>query len=299
MRSSFLAPEPGRYVIKLGVQAPDGKTGSDLVDIHADPPPAVAVDTMALPQGGTQSGVQVGDQFYPSKPGAWAQLVTLDRRTLEPVTGALAPYANKSYSCPNEAQCAQAQSELRDGLAKLGPDDLVIVSSPYTSSDWPGMTPYGLEGVLGRIGVSPTGFDQRSPVSPGGISAIGVPGTSPGKGNWRSVASAKPGAGRMQDYLIRSNDRDYVYAPSERVEFNTQAPGSNATTNVVQIGDRKFSTGLSERGGLQLVVVNRQTLEGRSDWFNTATGDPDLTLPFVLGNWRKPCRRPTPTATIW
>jgi hypothetical protein len=283
VRPNFLAPEPGRYVIKLGVEAPDGKTGSDLVDIQANPPPAVAVDTMAFGPGGTQSGVQVGDQFYPSRPGAWAQLVTLDRRTLEPVAGALAPYANKSYTCQDPPRCAQAQSDLRDGLAKLGPDDLVIVSSPYASSGAAGITPYGLEGALGRIGVSPTGFDQQATASPGGISAIGVPGTSPGKGNWRSVASAKAGAGRMQDYLIRNNERDYVYTPSERVEFNTQAPGSNATTNVVQIGDRKFSTGLSERGGLQLVVVNRRTLEGRSEWFNTATGDPDLTLPFVLG----------------
>ena len=103
----------------------------------------------------------------------------------------------------------------------------------------------------------------------------------------------------MQDYLIRNNERDYVYTPSERVEFNTQAPGSNATTNVVQIGDRKFSTGLSERGGLQLVVVNRRTLEGRSEWFNTATGDPDLTLPFVLGMLAEDLSKATPTATTW
>lgn len=282
LRSSLLAPEPGRYVIKLGVETPDGKTGYDLVDIHADPAPAMAVDTMAIPKGGTQSGVQVGDQFYPSKPGAWAQLVTLDRRTLEPVTGALAPYADRSYSCPNESQCAQAESELRAALAKLGPDDLVIVSSPYTSPGYPGLRPYGLEGVLGRIGVAPTGYERQSLLTAGAISAIGVPGTTPGKGDWRAVASPNPAAGRMQGYLIRSNDGDYVYTPSERVEFDTQAPGSNATTNVVQIGDRKFSTGISQRGGLQLVVVNRQTLEGHSEWFNTATGDPELTLPFVF-----------------
>jgi hypothetical protein len=271
-------------VVKLRVRAPDGKTGSDLVDVRADPPPAAAVDTMAFGRGGTQSGVEVGDAFYASRPGAWAQLVTLDRRTLEPVGGGLAPYANKSYSCQDPPRCAAAQVDLRNGLSKLGPDDLVIVSSPYSSTGAPGITPYGLEQALGRIGVKPTGFDQQATASPGGISAIGVPGTGPGKGNWHSVASAKPGAGRMQDYLIRNNEGDYSYAPSDRVEFNTQAPGSTATTNVVQIGDHKFSTPLSARGGLQLVVVNRQTLEGRSDWFNTATGDPDLTLPFVLGS---------------
>jgi hypothetical protein len=282
VRPNFLAPESGKYVVKLAVRAPDGKMGWDLVDIHADPRPAAAVDTMAFSPGGTQSGVEVGDAFYPSQPGAWAQLVTLDRRTLEPVDGALAAYANKSYTCQDPPRCAQAQSDLQGGLSKLGPDDLVIVSSPYSSSGAAGATPYGLEAALGRIGVNPTGFDQQANASPGGISAIGVPGTSPGKGNWHSVASQKPGAGRMQDYLVRNNERDYAYTPSERIEFNTQAAGSTGTTNVVQIGDRKFSTSLSARGGLQLVVVNRQTLEGRSDWFNTATGDPDLTLPFVL-----------------
>jgi hypothetical protein len=273
-RPRLVASQPGRYVLRLRVRARDGRTGSDLVDVRADPPPMVPVDTMAFPGNATQSGVDVGGRFYPSKPRSWAQLVTLDRGTLEPVTGKLADLANKAYFCETPWPCPDAQKALSSDLARLNRDDLVIVASPYrTGGGVTGETPFGLESALARIGVSPTGFDQRQDIaSPGGISAIGVPGTQPGQGNWRSVPSRDDGAGRMRDYLVRSNEGDYVFSPRDRLEFDTQAPGSDDDQNVIKVGNQSFTQpGKSHGGGLQVVVADRRTLTATSQYFNTGT----------------------------
>lgn len=283
LRPRLVVRKPGKYVVRLWVRAADGKVGSDLVDVRADPPPAEPVDTMASgPNGAT--GVKVGEDFYPAKPGAWAQLVTLDRGTLEPVKGKVADLANKSYPCPGAAygdpSFLQCTAALSADLKRLDGHDLVIVSNPVSTAAGKGTPAYGVYAALSRIGVTQTGFSNQPGLLPGSISAIGVPGTAPGKGNWHAVATSKrEGDGRMRDYLIRNNEADYVFAPSDRVEFNTQAAGSTEAAgvthavNVVQVGDRRFSEDLGgSQGGLQVVVVDAQTLDGSSHWYGTSNG---------------------------
>jgi hypothetical protein len=282
-RPRLVVRKPGKYVVRLSVRASDGKVGSDLVDVRADPPPAEPVDTMASgPNGST--GIKVGEDFYPAKPGAWAQLVTLDRGTLEPVKGKVADLANKSYPCPGAAygdsSFLKCTAALAADLNRLDGHDLVIVSNPVGTGSGQGTPAYGVYAALSRIGVSQTGFSNQPGLLPGSISAIGAPGTAPGKGNWHAVATSKrEGDGRMRDYLIRNNEGDYVFAPSDRVEFNTQAAGSteaagvNHAVNVVQVGDRRFSEDLGgSQGGLQVVVMDAQTLDGISHWYGTSSG---------------------------
>jgi hypothetical protein len=282
-RPRLVVRKPGKYVLRLRVRAADGRVGSDLVDVRADPPPAEPVDTMASgPNGAT--GVKVGTDFYPAQPGTWAQLVTLDRATLEPVTGKVADLANKSYPCPGAAygdpSFLKCTAALSADLNRLDGHDLVIVSNPLSTAGAKGTPAYGVYPALGRIGVSQAGFNSQQGLLPGSISAIGVPGTASGKGDWHAVATSKgEGEGRMRDYLIRNNEGDYVFAPSDRVDFNTQAAGSTEAAgvghavNVLQVGDQRFSEDLGgSQGGLQVVVLDAQTLAGSSHWYATSNG---------------------------
>jgi hypothetical protein len=286
-RPRFILARPGRYVVRLRVRAKDGKVGSDLVDVRADPVPAAAFDTMALNPGCPPAcravGIQVGEGgegFYPAKPGAWAQLVALDRQTLAPVTGAVADLANKSYPCPGAAygnpaflNCVAA---LKSDLSRLDSHHLAIVSNPITGVGGKGTPGYGLELALGRIGVKPTGFDDAPGLLAGSISAIGVPSATAPEAHWHAVTALQggegEGQGRMQDYLIRNNEDGYTFAPSEPIEFNTQASGSDFGKNVIAVGKQRLIADArrSEAGGLQVVVADRRTLAATSRFFDTS-----------------------------
>jgi hypothetical protein len=280
LRPRVLARRPGRYVLRLTVRAPDGKTGSDLVNVRSDPAPAANFDTMAPgPKGAT--GIRVGSHFYPAEPGVWVQIVTLDRQTLTPVKGNVADLANKGYPCPgavsgNRQKCVAA---LRKDLNRLDDNDLVIASNPLSTSKVKGTPGYGLEGALRRIGVQTTGFDGPAGMVPGAISAVGVPTDNPPQANWHGVFSTKrEGGGRMRDYLIRNNAGNHTFASSDRLDFNTQAKGSDDKTNVVTIGDKKFSQDVGDSyGGFQVVVVDAQTLEGQTYWFDLGNAGTSTT----------------------
>src|SRR3954453_21551660 len=76
----------GHYRIRLTVTARDGKRGSDLVSVDADPVPAVRVDTMTEASGG-KPGIKVGDQTYYADSGTggeqpWFQVLVLNHKTL-------------------------------------------------------------------------------------------------------------------------------------------------------------------------------------------------------------------------
>jgi hypothetical protein len=293
-RSRFVANQPGKYVLRLRVRASDGRTGSDLVDVAVDPPPAARVDTMADgPDGAT--GIRVGegeDGFYPAKPGAWAQLVALDRETLEPVTGKVAGLPNKSYPCdharygdPGLIQCVNA---LQQDLNRLDGHDLAIVSNPITTRYAKGTPGFGLELATTRIGVGSGGYNLARELLAGSFSAVGVPGAGPA--NWHAVVGQGDGTGegqgQMRGYLVRNNEgedvfspSEYVFSPGDRIEFDTQASGSDLAKNVITIGQKRYAADVGrpvptvEDGGIQVVVADRQTLTATSRYFST--GFPD------------------------
>jgi hypothetical protein len=281
-RWRFVADQPGRYVLRLRVRGRDGRTGSDLVDVRADPRPAARVDTMARGPNG-ETGIRVGegeDGFYPAKPGAWAQLVALDRGTLEPVTGKLADLANKSYPCdharygdPGLIQCVSA---LEQDLNRLDGHDLAIVSNPLGTIHAKGTPGFGLEFATTRIGVGVGGYNLAQHLLPGSFSAIGVLGAR--SANWHAVASpGHEGEGQMRGYLVRNNEREYVFSPGDRIEFDTQASGSDLAKNVITIGQKRYAADVVndgfQEGGIQVVVADRQTLTATSRYFST--GFPD------------------------
>lgn len=296
-RPSLKLGKIGRYKVRLTVTAPGGRTGSDSVlvqsetqgvpgGVQTDRAPAVWIDTMAFAPGSDQSAIKVGDQYYTSENDSWAQLVVLDRQTLKPIEGDL---ANQSYQCPTaeDLGCEDyAEAELKHDLASLPSTDLAIVANPYnrSQSDDPFQLAHNLEESLTRIGVAPTGFnDDYFQSSLGAISAIGVPGTTPGKGDWHSVVSRDQGAGEMHGYLIRGSDGDYTFQAPDRVDFDTQAKGSSPSQNVIQVGDKSFTQsfngGIRDGGGFQVVVLNAQTLQPDSSeppggyWFETDHSD--------------------------
>jgi hypothetical protein len=283
----------GRYKLRLTVTGQNGRTGRDSVVVHSatqggpaatDPPPAIPIDTMAQQQG--HYGIQVGQNFYAADPGSWAQVVALDRRTGEPVTGDL---ANKSYPCTldSQDQLNQCITSLATDLHNLDGKAVAIVSSPPD-----GPFSNGIEEALFFAKMIPdaTKFEVGS-VRPGGsISAIGMPG-QPSVGNWHPYVGppvSTHDGGRMRDYIVRTNAGDpknqikagdYVFAPTDHVDFDTQAAGSTDSQNVIQVGDQKFTQsfdgGIRDGGGFQVVVLDAQTLQPVSSmppggyWFET------------------------------
>jgi hypothetical protein len=280
-----------RFRVRHG-RALGGGFGGGGPGTPAHSPPAVPVDTMTFENGSGASGIKVGDNFYPSDPFPggrlpWAQVVALHRDTLEPAVvkddnDDPIFEGNSTIGCDDEAaNCPEAQEELRDDLAALGPSTLVIVSAPMPSSGNCSdvAIPAGLEAALSGMGVSSTGFDQQTDShSCGAISAIGIPGITPGEADWHAVAK-QPGGGRMQGSLILDNELKYTFESYDRVELDTQAQGSTDSQNVIQVGDKtykqSFSGGIHDGGGFQVIVLDAQTLAPTSppQWFETDQSD--------------------------
>ena len=302
-RATLKLGRRGRYKVRLTVTAQNGRTGRDSVIVRSEtqgvpqgptPPPAMTIDTMAFENGAPLSGIKVGDTFYPPTPDTvlgelpWAQIVALKRD--DPRKPFSEEAENYTIGCDNEpAACPEAQHELRDDLAAVGPNALVIVANPTPASGncTDVARPFGLETALAQIGVSPTGFDQQAGgQSCGAISAVGSPGTKPGQGDWHSDTAL--GGGGMQGYLVRNNEKHYDFAAYDHIAFDTQAQGSSGSQNVIQVGDQKFTqtfpAGIGTGGGFQVVVLDAQTLRPSAGmppngyWFETDHSDKQALL---------------------
>jgi hypothetical protein len=298
----------GRYKLTLSVTS-NGTTASDSTTVKADPTPAVPVDTMA--EEGGDFGIRVGtgpDSFFPAHLNSWAQLVTLQRDSLEPDPN-LQGLTNKSYDCPfsqvnpgEGTDLPQCVAQLQADLNKIDSHHIVIVANqPWQGDPLDVQHPYRLELALGRIGVAPTSFSRPPSCQPcydssgndvnaddhrltGSISAIGVPGTPEGEGDWHAVPSqdAGTGQGQMTGYLVRNNDDDYTFEAYDRIDFNTQAPGSSSSQNVIRVGDESFSQSFNG-GGFGVVVLDAQTLQGESHSFVTTNTGIDVLRQQLEG----------------
>jgi hypothetical protein len=291
---------PGSYRVQLTTTAYDGQSGSTVVQIAADPSPALPVDTMA--EEGGKLGIRVGTgpgSFYPAEDNAWAQMVALRRAPTsdDPVLKG----TNKSYPCPfsqvnpsEDPRLLQCVNQLRSDLQALNKSYLVIVANqPWQARYADTQQPYMLERALGPIGVAPTEFSNPPWCAPcdlgrgvppglrltGSISAIGVPGSPQGEGDWHAVPEPDDGTGQgqMTGWLIRNNAKNYTYESDERVDFDTQAEGTTESQNVIRVGQRTFPQafpgGIRDGGGFQVVVLDPRTLEGASHWFETDHSD--------------------------
>jgi hypothetical protein len=290
----FRADYPGLYRFRLTVTAPDGATGVDDVPMQVTSAPLVPIDTMASPLGQEKWGVLVGEHFYPD-PGdsqKWLQLVVLNPETLEPIPG---PMANKAYDCPEATQnphvdsnaanrCIQAVNSDLAQLKKDYPNKRLVVIGVSQTLDGdedndPGyrvQPAVGLPNALAPIGgreVAPDQWANRDqPMLRGRMSVVGFLGSKVAEGTNRLNLDLadRSYSGRIRGYLLRDNWGLYSsFASGAHETFDTQAPGSTATHNVMRIGGQTF-TADRERGdfgGFHVVILDRQILEGDSYFF--------------------------------
>jgi hypothetical protein len=259
----------GTYRLRLRVRAAGGRTGVDQVTLRADPPPALAIDTMAKDANG-KWGIQVGETHYAADPGQWLQVVVLDRSL-----GTLR--SNKSYSCPGlpaeaavEACHAKVVTDLK---GKLSGSDLVIAANQPDGA--PGGTPVGPAFALQDAGLKLPRQSYPAAAAAlkrGTYSAIGVP-REQGTGNSATVNEA--GAGEITGTLIRNNRLNYGFAPPDHLSFDTQAQGStfgdSTAKNVIRVGETSYTENVGGgAGGIHVVVVDRRSMKGSSHWFATA-----------------------------
>ncbi len=271
------ADQRGLYIVRLTVTGPNGRTGTDEVTLRAgrtlggeltvNPPPIVSVDTMAQQEG--KDAIVVGGRSYSPSPNAWLQVLVLDRQNLTVVK-------EKSFPCDGAVfgNAGHCPTDVADFLRPYQDNALVIVSAPAHTG---GPAPYGIaaDRALERIGIRhedfPAEYSNGNNLARGTFSAIGVADGTRGEAVARSASTNAAGGGRMTGYLVRDNLGNYTFAPSERVKFSTQAPGSSATTNVIQVGDHTYPTSLpaDTAGGIQAVVVDRDTLAGKQYFWDT------------------------------
>ncbi len=271
------ADEPGDYTFRLTVTAPDGRKGSDLVEVRADPPPLVPVDTMAVdPNGSGAHGILVGDRFIKGSPDKWLQVAVFKRDTLEYM-----PNLSHEYDCPGTTSrpfvsaasfFVSCYSQVQADLKRLDDSYLVIAANQPGSPDSTVQPPIGMESALHGVGLPPITYrgDPSHKLLRGTYSAIGLPGGGAGTGSQNAgdpLGSQHAGDGALKGYLVRDNKDHYGYTTPDRIEFNTQAPGStdcdgcSAQVNVVQVGEHKISINPKFCCGFfHVVVLDRRTL---------------------------------------
>ena len=274
----FKTTVPGRYRVKLRVTAKDGTKGSATLGVNALNPPLVPVDTMTETSGG-QPGISVGDQTYSadtSVKNPWWQVLVLDGTKLTEVS-------NQTYPCNRGSNGFCDDSDLQKDLGKLDDTDLVIAANHMADPNWaaPGYTSFH------KIGAKDYRAEDLPKDGVASYSAIGVPDTAEGQGNWH-LDPAKGSGGEMQGNLIIDNTGYYTYLPP-KVTFDTQVYGSNTSQNVVQIAGKTLTQQLpldpnqNGAGGFQVLVIPREDpVSAQSYWFPTGEQDFDSGEPGRL-----------------
>ncbi|MEX2105869.1 MAG: hypothetical protein WD810_03120 [Solirubrobacterales bacterium] len=281
----FRPDAPGTYKLGLEATGPQGTSSRDEIVLRVEPDPMVQIETMAKPQGQKSWGVRVGEQFYPD-PGdskKWLQVVVLSSDKLELVS-------NKAYDCPaatshprpsETSAVASCTRELEKDLAALktsGRKYVVIAVSQRPSGRlertpaWQVQPPVGARDALFAIaGVGTPYRNGGAGMLRGRMSVIGSFG-----GVRKIVVHDNPDLefllddGDIVGGLLRDNKGEYSsYASFEHLPYDTQAPGSDAATNVMRVGGEEYKQPVSNRGGFHVVVVEPEDLGGRSYWFNT------------------------------
>ncbi|HEX6116139.1 MAG TPA: hypothetical protein VFY99_03495 [Solirubrobacterales bacterium] len=293
----FRPDHPGVYKFQLTVTAPDGTRGVASVPADVPSDPLVPVNTMAKPPGHGW-GVQIGNQFYedPGNSQKWLQLVVLKPKTLELVS-------NKPYDCPQAtqnpyvtndlAQITPCSNQVQADLAQLKqtyPNQQLVVIGVSQRPDgavgstaaWSAQPSVGLPNALTAIGapnfIPPTWQNRDHPMLRGRMSVVGYLGAQ----GWEATAHNNfdmldlRDDGTIRGYLLKDNFGYYSsFASGEHLKFDTQAPGSTATHNVMRIGGQTFTADMpsgASHGGFHVVVVERQGLGGDSYFFDVAGG---------------------------
>jgi len=256
---------------------------------RVDPPPSVTIDTNAKGPGGA-TGIQIkgptpliaqcfpgANAFYPGTEDKWLHILVLNRKTLSMVY-------DHSYDCPESTahptpsevgQLSRCVEEVRTALGSYQNADhsnLVIATSQYDGKNPDVQPPVGMFAALNpSLGVDLWNWwNDHAKVTRGTFVAIGVAG-APDLGRELIGAQGDAGSARIIDNLVRDNQGNYGLVPGQRVEFDTQAPGSDEAKgiNVIRVGDKQFrQQGCTNKGGgIQALILDAQTLDGNSYYF--------------------------------
>ena len=271
---SLVADKVGTYRLGLTVTASDGSTGSDVTEARIDPVPAAYVSTHE--QQGGQWGILIstptGNAFYPGDVTKWLQVLVLDRRDLSLVL-------HKQYDCPQAtdnprpsqiAAVGPCQLALVNDLRSLPDRDnklLVATSQSSPSASYDVQPPNGANAVGAHIW---DWWDRNVPIKRGTFSAIGTL-TEQKVARASTDQTGLTSGGEIRDLLVLDNENRYSLAPGP-LQFDTQAPGSDAEHSVMQIAGNRYGEPLSANStsGFHVVIAHPDTLQGTSYFFRTA-----------------------------
>lgn len=295
VRPQLVADRPGRYRVRL--TAREVRAGGERRGARAAAaPPAVAptsADTVTLaaqpnvlPQGlplqtivsATRPGIQVGSSFYPASElggNGWMEMVVLDRATLEPVP--VGGNTVNTYSSEEEGA-----SKLAEEIAKLSSANLVIVTGLGRAATLSEDTQaFLVEALGGASGIGASFPEEGAGLGTGNWSVVGVPDTPPGTAHqcvnvtcWIDPA-AVPGG--LFGYLQLDLKENFAFSwPVTFATFDTQAPGSSGSGNVMEIGigagaPQTYSSAPVSGPGFQLLVLDPGTLALRGNFTYSAS----------------------------
>lgn len=265
-RPSLRADRPGTYRARLTVTEirPGGlaRRGADTATVQAVPnvpPIGVPIETMfpngLIEESEADMAIRIGaTKYWLGQPkGNQIQAVILDRSTLEPL-----------YSAAYVGTKADAE-KLEAEIGKHGNRVLVVISAPDfpSSAVNAAFVPIvkGLGAPTGPIGGERTGW-----------SVIGVPGSKGGAylGSGLNV-NPTPDTnlrGRLDGYLQEAivdepGAKGFAFVPSERVTFDTAAPGAPALANRITVGTAEYASAslpACATGGFQVLALVAETL---------------------------------------
>ncbi len=246
-------------------------------DLKASPSPQVYLDTDGEQFG--LPGVRIDDananipdstfqgQFFEAKVPTWLQVVVLNRSDLSPIY-------SRNYSCPQvvgqrrydagEKAAAPCIAAVQQDFINNKLDDGNLVIATNFGQFGNDQAPYGVIKALKPIGVQPVwwwGADAE--LTPGTFSAVGVPGAKPGEAHQVAGNSGNPDQAAVRTLLARNNSGMYDVMPNDRVEFVTDARGSDSDNHVMRINGKRISHPVNG-GGYHVA------------WFDRGVGSPDL-----------------------
>ena len=233
---------PGRYLVELRASERDrrgaraaGAATSDTVGVAVQPnmlPKGVPVTTL------TSTGspaIQVGRSVYPN--GGAVQMLILDRTTLAPATTS----PNRSYPGTD-----QGMSQLRSDATGLSDEQLAILSGSGSPA---GLSSNGtniLAGVLTSFGATfAPGTGSAADLNAGQWSMVGIQGLPEGTADQFIGLQRDPSvpAGSMTGFFQIDNTGKFTFNwPAVFQTFDTQAPGTTASQNVINIGSQNYTS---------------------------------------------------------
>jgi hypothetical protein len=254
------AKKPGTYVLQLKAEPeeagePDSFDQVTVSVVPNDPPIGVPIDTLD-----GNGAISIGGQTYGANQGGSAYVV-LERTTRAVVD---------SGTVSNDDAGIGKLLDLADkyGSAATYMQYLMIVSGRLAQPT--GLSP-AFPALIKKLGGYPLSSEEANALEfTKPYSVIGIPGAPAGSATVRfSPDSTNPTSAAITGYLEKDHAVNadevpvYEYVSPEQPEFDTVAPGSDATTNVMTVDGKEYKGALAggATAGLHVVVLNSLTLD--------------------------------------